>query len=197
LQSLKRTCATRYTNNGAMHVGFYQARDNKGNSLNRSIMFVELDPDSPISTKAAFALHAMPGTKSTWTSAAKSWPSSGSTRGPDHVPRRQSLLLQGEVQRGAGPSRRDLVRRGELLHGQHGERPAAAAPRQDASTVDKAPARGQRGPPLGEGGCESRAAEANAAEAASISQISEFHAAAQVCRAFERGRCTKYHDNSL
>jgi hypothetical protein len=29
-----------------MHVGFYQARDNKGNSLNRSIMFVELDPDS-------------------------------------------------------------------------------------------------------------------------------------------------------
>ena len=45
-----------------MHaVGFCQARDNEGNNLNRTIIFVEISASSKVSPKE-FAVSSLPGT---------------------------------------------------------------------------------------------------------------------------------------
>ena len=179
----KTTIASHFMKNGAEHVGFCQARDNEGNNCNRTIIFIEI-PARGVTPKE-FAVSTLPGTKYVDTKC--------------RFPAKLKLAKTGDYgllgccfkekcTTGVGPRGAQTCDARNYCMDNEGVRKAdrdgmigfgASAPRGTKRAIDV------------------EKELKNASSVAGVQASFELTECIQTCRAFQAGRCIKYHDDSL
>ena len=178
----KSTATAHFMKKGAVHVGCCQARDKEGCGLNRTILFIQIPPDGP--SPKEFATAALPGTK--YIDIKCHYPAKLKlARTGDHGLR--NCCFREKCTPGIGLNGATACDAGNYYMDSDGEQ-------QQSAIYHRAVAMMSRG---AKRALDTDKEEVRAKSAEAIKNLSDIHAAVQVCRAFERGRCVKYHDAQL
>jgi hypothetical protein len=182
LAAFKSTATAHFMKKGAVHVGYCQARDKEGCGLNRTILFIQIPPDGP--SPKEFATAALPGTK--YIEIKCHYPAKLKlARTGDHGLR--NCCFREKCTPGIGLHGATACDAGNYYMDSDGERQQSAIYHQAIAKMSRGAKRA----------LDTDKEDVRAKSAEAVKDLLDIHATMQVCRAFERGRCVKYHDARL